>query len=122
MAEDADQLRQAIAQTREDLGQTVQVLGEKADVKAQVSRRVDDGRNKVRSAAGQARATATTLADKAEEALPEGARPVAGQARRATTGAAGRARQSPAPLLVAAGVVLVLLVAQHRRHRRRVGP
>ena len=71
MAEDADQLRQAIAQTREDLGQTVQVLGEKADVKAQVSRRVDDGRNKVRSAAGQARATATTLADKAEEALPK---------------------------------------------------
>ena len=56
---DPDQLREEIAQTREQLGETVEALAAKADVKAQAKERVEEGKEqakaKVAEVGGQVR-------------------------------------------------------------------
>ena len=48
MAEEPGQIREAIAQDREDLATTVQALAEKADVKARVKETVADSAQRVK--------------------------------------------------------------------------
>lgn len=54
MATEADQISQAIEQTREDLGNTVQALVHKADVKAQVAKKVERTKAKSKAQAQEA--------------------------------------------------------------------
>ena len=49
-----EELRAEIKQTRADLGETVQALAAKADVKARALDQVEHARQRVRTAAGQA--------------------------------------------------------------------
>lgn len=60
----ADELRADIERTREDLGETVEGLAAKADVKARALRAVDGGKQAVSAAPAKAAHTARTAVDK----------------------------------------------------------
>jgi hypothetical protein len=93
LASEAAEIREAIEETRVQLGETVQALAEKADVKAQVAKKVEETKENTRARAqGIAHAAA---------AVP---------AKAATN------KSVAVPVLIAAiGLVLVLL----RRHNSR---
>lgn len=95
---DTQALRAEIKQTRADLGETVQALAAKADVKARVRDTAEHTKDRVR-----AQAAATTD-------LVRGRARVAGRS----------ARRNPIPLAaIAAGAVAVVVVVFVLRGRRR---
>lgn len=53
---DQDELREQIAQTRAELGDTVEALSEKADVKAQASAKVEEGKQELRDKQAEVKA------------------------------------------------------------------
>jgi hypothetical protein len=75
-----EELRREIEQTRAELGQTVEALSHKADVKGQVREKRDEVKDKLRGA------------------TPQGAQQAAGQA-------AQKARQRPLPLAALGALV-----------------
>jgi len=80
---DPEQIREQIEATREDLGDTVAALSQKADVKAQAKQKID--------------ATKASVSEKKEQLLgkaPDGAVSAASQASQ-------KARENPVPLAVA---------------------
>jgi hypothetical protein len=88
-ATNVDALRAEIRQTRAELGETVQALAAKADVKARVKESAAHTAAQVKSSAGQAVERArTSLVDAGESA-----------------------RRRPVPWLAAAGAVAVVVVA-----------
>jgi hypothetical protein len=89
--EDPQQLRAAIDETRSDLGDTVEALAAKADVKGQVRESVEERKQQLREGREQAQAK--------------------------VAGAAGQARSRPAPYLGGAIAVLLLLLVFLRRRR-----
>jgi ElaB/YqjD/DUF883 family membrane-anchored ribosome-binding protein len=97
---DVETLRREIAQTRAELGETVQALAAKADVKARLQETADDAKARVRE--GLQNATA---------AAPEKAQALAVRTGRAVRG-------NPVPFVMAAGAVaLVVLFIRWRRSR-----
>jgi ElaB/YqjD/DUF883 family membrane-anchored ribosome-binding protein len=104
---DVDELRADIAHTRAELGETVQALAAKADVRARLQETADETRARVReglqSAAEEARTAAAEAPEKAQELA-------------ARTGQA--VRRNPVPLVVAVGAVaLIVLFVRWRRSR-----
>jgi ElaB/YqjD/DUF883 family membrane-anchored ribosome-binding protein len=99
-----EEIRSEIEQTREQLGETVEALAEKADVKGQAKAKVEETRQRFTRKAGDAR-------EKIAGASPD-------QARDAASSAATTAQERPLPFAVAgafvAGVVLGLVVARRR--------
>ncbi len=87
-----DEIRRDIKATREDLGETVEALVEKADVKAQVSERVDAVKD-------DARQKVDDLRGKVRDAAPNSAGGAAADAKK-------KARANPLPL-VGAGALVV---------------
>ena len=77
-----EEIRRGIEETRVELGETVEALAEKADVKGQVTRRI----SRVRGTAGQKK---DDLVEKVKHATPEsassGARHMAANAQRRPT-------------------------------------
>lgn len=132
---DVDALRDDIKQTRADLGETVQALAAKADVKARAKDSVEQTKQRVKAQAVQA-------TDKVREAAVHAGNVVRGSAVHASDKVRGtavqatgkvresgalekaqdaglRARRNPVPLaaVVAAGaaIVIVLLIVRGRR-------
>jgi hypothetical protein len=99
-----DEIRRGIEGTRVELGETVEALAEKADVKGQVARRV----SRVRDTAGQRKGD---LVEKVKHATPESA----------SSGAqhlAANAQRRPAPFAagaLAAGLLLGWLLGHRQR-------
>jgi transketolase len=83
-----DAIEQEIAQTREELGDTVDALARKTDVKAQAKQKVEETKTKVS-------AKTEPVFEKAKQASPDTASDAA--ARVSST-----ARENPAPLAAAA--------------------
>jgi ElaB/YqjD/DUF883 family membrane-anchored ribosome-binding protein len=97
---DVQALRRDIAQTRAELGETVQALAAKADVKARLYEKAEDARERVRDG------LQVTVA----------AAPAKAQALVVRTGQA--VRRNPLPFAVAAGAVaVVVLFVRWRRSR-----
>ena len=98
-----EEIRADIEETREQVGDTVEALAEKTDVKAQARQRVDTVKGNVRAKADEAKA-------KVQSATPasaqEGGRQVA-----------AKARENPAPLVVGGAVLVAFLLG-----RRSVRP
>ncbi len=88
MSSDPEQLEREIEQTREQLGDTVEALAEKADVKRQAKRKLNE-----------TKATVTDKADdllgKAKDATPQDAQNAASNAAAAAT---DKARSNPVPV------------------------
>jgi lysozyme family protein len=122
--DDAQQLREEIERTRERLGETVEQLAAKADVKSraraeaagladQVTRRVKDvmaqARKQIADRAGSARGTlAATTADARQKAAAGEAAP--GPVRQAAAQGAGAARRHRGPLSAAVAAVLLAVL------------
>jgi chromosome segregation ATPase len=84
---DPEQIREQIEATREDLGDTVAALSEKADVKTQARHKIEATKASVSEKKEQ-------LLGKAKETSPDAAVAAASQASL-------KARENPAPLAVA---------------------
>jgi ElaB/YqjD/DUF883 family membrane-anchored ribosome-binding protein len=86
-SQDPEQIEREIEQTREQLGDTVEALAKKADVKAQAKQKLEDTKSSVSDKKEE-------LLGKAKEASPEGAVSAASQASQTV-------RQNPMPLALA---------------------
>jgi hypothetical protein len=110
MAEDPSAIREAIEETRAEMADTIDALGQKADVKGRAA-------NKAVETTERIRAKAAELGQHTEEAIPDQARP----AVRSTVEQAGTlmtaARRRPAVIAVI-GVAILIAFAGRRRARR----
>jgi cobalamin biosynthesis Mg chelatase CobN len=132
---DVDALRADIKQTRAELGETVQALAAKADVKARAKEQVEQTKQRVRAqaadATGKVRDAALLAGDRVRQAAAQATANARGTATQATDkvresgalekaqGAGEQVRRNPVPfttVLVAAAVVIgVILVIRGRR-------
>ena len=110
---DPEQIQEDIDATREELGDTVEALTGKADVKGQAKAKVDSAKSeakaKVDSAKRSAEQKADELAAKAREATPES---VSAGTQEVVT----RAQENPVPIAIAgafaAGVIVGWLLGR----------
>jgi hypothetical protein len=124
---DPELLREEIAQTREELAETVQALAAKADVKGRARDKVaglkDSAQDKVTQVAETARSRSDPLAEqvllRTAEARGKAASVLSPEARRATADAARAVGQRPELLLGALAVLLAVLGVRQRRRARR---
>jgi hypothetical protein len=124
MGQDPDQLRQQIAHTREEMGETIDALGYKADVPARakdkVTGTVDRARESVAGTMDSIRGAVTGGTTSVKDAAPD-RQEVAGQARKA----AGVAQRNPLGLAlgsVAAGFLAGMALPSSRVEDERIGP
>jgi Protein of unknown function (DUF3618) len=100
---DPQEIRDDIEQTRTELGETVETLAHKADVKAQAKAKVDE----VKGKAG----------DKRDETVERVKRAAPDSAGQAASTVAGKARENRTPLVVA-GVALGAFLVGRATARR----
>jgi hypothetical protein len=93
-----EEIRADIAQTRDAVGDTVEALAEKTDVKAQAHQRVEDVKDNVRTKADDLKA-------KVQATTPAGAQQGVRQV-------AAKVRENPAPLVLAGAVLMAFLVGR----------
>ncbi|MFD8735971.1 DUF3618 domain-containing protein [Streptomyces sp. NPDC059618] len=134
-----DHLREQIEQTRHDLGQTVQALADKTDVKARAQHRAGELKEQAVDKADEVKAQAAEAATQVQDRLPDSVKDTAAQAAeqvRSATARAGRmwAEKAPEPLrqqtarsaqlardhrtvllAVAAGMTVLWLVGRRRK-------
>ena len=90
--DDQEALRTQIEQTRAELGETVEALSAKADVKGQVKDKVDERKSQLRDQQARAQVKFNEVSE--------------------------QAKSNPAPFAAAAGGVLALLMIVRRRRRK----
>ena len=124
MGQDPDAIRQDIAQTRTDLGETVEAVGYKADVpsraKDAVSDKVENMKSKVSGTATRAKEAVTGTASRAGDATPS-----RGQVKQRTRQVAGMAKENPLGLAIGAtalGFLAGLAVPSTRVEDEKLGP
>lgn len=113
MGEEPGQIREEIEQTRSEMGDTVDALAHKADVKSRVKESISDKRERLRS---QMTGVSTRIGD---------ATPEAGQMKEGAKQAVGVAEENPIGLAlggVAAGFLAGMLLPKTRLEDERVGP
>jgi ElaB/YqjD/DUF883 family membrane-anchored ribosome-binding protein len=98
-----EQIERDIEATRADMGDTVEALAEKTDVKAQARKQADEvkaqAQEKLTAAKTKVTDTKDDLLGKAQEASPETARTAAAQVQQT-------ARENPLPVAVGAAVLV----------------
>jgi Protein of unknown function (DUF3618) len=99
-----DQLRAEIDKTRHDLGQTVDQLTTKLDVKAQAKQRI-----------GSVKSTLTDKANQARHAAPAPVQKALDQAGTAAAPAVNKAAEYKKQIMLGAGAALLLLLLVRRR-------
>ena len=97
------QIREEIEETRHELGDTVEALAEKTDVKAQAKAKVDDVKAQAQAKAEEAKAKAKELGDKAKEAAPESPQEGVQQAR-------ALVKQNPKPAAITGGLLVLFIL------------
>ena len=98
-----EEIRADIEQTREEVGDTVEALAAKSDVKAQARERVDEVKGNVRAKVDEVKA-------KAQSSTPESAQQGGQQV-------VTKVRENPAPLVLGAAVLLAFLIGRRTGHR-----
>jgi ElaB/YqjD/DUF883 family membrane-anchored ribosome-binding protein len=93
-----DEIRSDIDETREDVGDTVEALAAKTDVKAQARDRIDEIKGNVRAKADQAKA-------KAQSTTPESAQQGGEQL-------VAKVRENPIPVAFGAAVLVAFLIGR----------
>lgn len=91
-----EQIRADIEEAREEMGETVAALAEKADVKAQAKKKVDETKAQVREKVSEA-------TGRAQESSPESASAAANQAAQA-------ARENPVPAAAIGALLLGIFI------------
>jgi gas vesicle protein len=123
MGQDPDAIRQDIAQTRTDLGETVEAVGYKADVpsrtKDAVSDKVENMKSKVSDTTTRAKQAVAGTTSRASDATPS-----RGEVKQQTRRAAGLAKENPLGLAIGAaalGFLAGLAVPSTRVEDERLG-
>lgn len=98
-----EEIRADIARTREEVGDTVEALAEKTDVKRQVQQQVDDIKNRLDRGRQE-------LSTRAKRATPSGAQEGGQQVVTKVT-------ENPAPLALAAALAVGYLLGRRRGRR-----
>jgi ElaB/YqjD/DUF883 family membrane-anchored ribosome-binding protein len=102
-----DELRADIEHTRAELGETVQALAARVDVKARLQETADEARARVReglqNAAGEARTAAAEAPERAQELASRTGRAV---------------RRNPVPFVVVVGAAALIVLFLRRRRNR----
>jgi hypothetical protein len=110
-APDPELLRAEISRTRTELGETVEALAAKADVKARAQESVEHAKLRMRESVEQAKVNATRVGRELRVDPLGSLRVTAQRTRRSVT-------QHPRPWMVlAAFVTLAVVVGYRRRHR-----
>ena len=121
MAQDASEIREAIEQTRDEIGETVQAIGQKADVKARASEKVAETRalrqGIDRRSYGQGKRSRTTRGAKGARCCPAGRLSALGWAKSTGQPTADAGRRKKVAICV--GLVSAAVVLMARRARRR---
>jgi small-conductance mechanosensitive channel len=103
------QIRSDIDQTREELGETVAAVADKADVKKQAQAKADELKGQAGEKAGQAKEKAKALGGKAKQMAPDSAGEGVQQAQQL-------AQKNPVPLAIVgaflAGFVLSRILSR----------
>jgi ElaB/YqjD/DUF883 family membrane-anchored ribosome-binding protein len=99
--QDPEEIQRHIEKTREELGDTVEALAEKTDVKAQTRQKVE--------------ATKASLTDKKEQLLGKASDVSPESAATVASDASQKARENPLPLAAAGAFALGFLVGRARR-------
>jgi hypothetical protein len=120
---DVEALRAEIRQTRADLGETVQALAAKADVKARAKEQVEHAKQRVREQAAEATGKVRDAALHAGERVRGAAGQASDRAGAAVapvgdTDVAVAGRRIPVPLLIAGAVAVVGIILLVRGSRR----
>ncbi|HEX4805487.1 MAG TPA: DUF3618 domain-containing protein [Conexibacter sp.] len=113
MGQDPNAIRHEVAQTREQMGETIDALGYKADVKERTKERIGDTVEGVKERMGMA-------SGKVSDATPD-----AEQVKRGARRAAGVAQENPIGLAVgamAAGFLAGTLIPSSRMEDEKLGP
>jgi hypothetical protein len=104
ISDDPDEIRQQIDQTRAELGETVEALAAKADVKAQVKEKVATAKEQAQEKAAAAK-TRISEVDRDE-------------ARQALASVPERVKSRPLPAVLAAGGLFLTWMIRRRRRAR----
>lgn len=107
-----DAIRADIEQTRAELAETVDALGDKLNVKAQAADKADAAKQKVAATAAQARAAAPEPVQHALDSVGAKAGPAAHQLAVTTEPHRGK-------ILAGTGAALLLLLVVRRRRKNR---
>jgi len=107
---DPEQLREEIRKTREELGETVEALAYKADLKARAQHRVDERKEQLRQRRQMAKAKATGIGERVRQTSPD-------EAQDAVKRAQAGVKEHPVP--TAAGGLVIGLVIGRLIGRRR---
>jgi ElaB/YqjD/DUF883 family membrane-anchored ribosome-binding protein len=113
MGKEPSEIREEIEQTRGDMGETVEALGYKADVKTRAKESIADKRDRVKE---RITGTGSQVAD---------ATPDAEQVKQGAKRAAGVARENPIGLAlgsVAVGFLAGMLIPSTRVEDEKIGP
>lgn len=105
MVEDPGALREAIEETRAELGHTIEALGHKADVKSRASERLEDGKQQVRESIVKAEARVEPLMSSVLERLSS------------MLANASEKPAAAAAIAAAGAAVLLVVVTVSGRHR-----
>jgi ElaB/YqjD/DUF883 family membrane-anchored ribosome-binding protein len=100
--DEPERIRGDIEETREDLGETVDALASKTDVKGQVKERAEERKRALRTQQQRAQEKASEVRERLSNATPEDAKAIAGQATAA-------AKERPMPAIFGALIVGLLL-------------
>jgi ElaB/YqjD/DUF883 family membrane-anchored ribosome-binding protein len=113
MGQDTDTIRDEVEQTRERMGETIDALGHKADVKGRTKERIGDTVEGVKERMGMA-------SGKMSDATPD-----TEQVKQGARRAAGVAQENPLGLAVgamAAGFIAGMLIPSSRVEDEKLGP
>jgi gas vesicle protein len=117
MGQEPSQIREEIEETRAEMGDTVDALAYKADVKTRVKESIADKRDRL---VQQVQGTGGKVGDKVGEATPDGE-----QIKEGAKQAVGVAQENPLGLAiggVAAGFLAGMMLPSSRIEDERVGP
>jgi archaellum component FlaD/FlaE len=109
-----EQIRADIDKTRGELGDTVESLAEKTDVKAQAKAKVEDVKEQTQAKVEDAKEQAQAKIQEAKDAAPESPQEAVQQAQAIAQQVQAKAKQDPKPFVIG-GVVLVLFLLWRRR-------
>ncbi len=122
MAQEPSEIREAIEQTRDEIGETVQAIGQKADVKARASEKVAETRDSVKESTAEVTGKVSEVAQRVVKKMPDAVQPPVSSALgwakstgQPPTDAARRKKVAIGIGLVSAGVVLMARRARRRR-------
>lgn len=104
---DPEEIREQIEVTRAELGETVEALAAKADVKAQVKDKVEGYKGELKQQQEQLTAKVAEVREKVSEATPEQARDVAASLQQ-------RIKEQPMPAVFLAGLLVGWLIGKRR--------